>query len=189
MKKFVAILLSIICLFSALACPGFAMGDLFGDILEDQFGMTEEEGSIDQVLNYGITYEMRTLETVSIMYMPNATRTFKSPVVAKVTMDTPLSVDYQLVCWKEKETGAYYYPGDEIEVNGQVVLYAIWEEKTDNHPRFIRVITTAFEALGRLIDKFLGVYDAFEEVEKEFGTTAPATTEPATTAPATTAAA
>ncbi len=175
MKKLIAIILSILCLCSVIACPASAAGDLFGDILEDQFGVTKEEGEIDEVMMYGIHYEMQTLTVVSIMYMPSPSITFKQPVTTNVTLDYPLSVDYQFVCWKEQETGKLYYPGDEIEVTGKVTLLAVWEEKTDKYARPLRVIITALETLKHVIDKFLGVYDAFEEVEKEYNTTVPTT--------------
>ena len=179
MKKLIAVLLSVLCLFSAFACPASAGADDFlEDVLESELGVTKEEGEIDEVMMYGIHYEMQTLTTVSITYMPSPTITFKQPVTAKVTLDTPLSVDYQFICWKEKETGKLYYPGDEIEVTGKITLLAVWEEKTDNYPRVIRVIINALETLGRLINKFLGIYDAYEEVENQYGetTTAPETT-------------
>ena len=180
MKKLIAILLSVLCLFSALACPALAgADDLLEDVLESELGVTKEEGEIDDVLMYGIHYEMQTLTTVSITYMPSPTITFKQPVTAKVTLDTPLSIDYQFVCWKEEKTGKLYYPGDEIEVTGEITLLAVWEEKTDKYPRVIRVIINALETLNRLISKFLGVYDAYEEVEKEYGDTT--TTVPETT--------
>ena len=182
MKKIIAILLSVICLFSAVSVNSLAVGDILGDIIEDQFGITEEEGAIEDVLSYGIHYEMKTLSLVSVIYTPNPTITFKAPCMARVTLDTPLSIDYQFVCWEEKESGKYYYPGDDIEVTGIVTLYAIWEEKTDNHPYLIRMLATMLDVIKHYIDKLIGAYDAFDEFESEYvPTTAPATTVPETT--------
>lgn len=186
MKKITAILLSILCIFSLFTCPAVAgLEDFVGDLFEDEFGVTEEEGGIDQVLNYGVHYEMDTLSLVPVTYKPVATLTFKQPVTIKVTEDSPLAVDYQFVCWKEKGTGKLYYPGDPIEITGEVTLVAIWEEKTDNYPRMIRVIINSLEMVSRLINKFLGLYDIYVEYMPDTETTVPETTTvPSTTVPA-----
>ena len=178
MKKFLAILLSVLCIFSLMSTTAFAANDDIGGIIGDLIGLPTEEDEIDQQMMYGIHYEMETLTPVSIMYKPNPTITFEAPTTAKVTTDTPLSVDYQFVCWRHGDTGEYLYPGDEIDVTGKVTLYAVWEEKTDDNPRVIRVIMTAFETLGRLIQKFLGIIEDAEEFESEYyATTLPAVVE------------
>ena len=168
MKKILAIILAALCLTSSLGVTGYAATDnIVGDIVQDYVGVTEEEDISDQMM-YGIHYEMQVLTPVKLMYKPAPTITFKAPTTAKVTMDTPLSVDYEFVCWKHSETGELYYPGDEIEVDGVVTLHAVFEEKRDNHPQFIRYIITGLEALKRLLLKFLGVTDALEESDKEY---------------------
>lgn len=167
MKKIIAILLSVLCVFSLMSTTAFAADDL-GGILGDIIGLPTEEDGIDQQMSYGIHYEMETLSVVSIMYKPNPTITFEAPTTAKITSDTPLSVDYEFVCWRHADTGEYLYPGDEIDVTGKVTLYAVWEEKTDGNPRVIRVIMTALETLGRLIQKFLGIIEDAEEFESEY---------------------
>lgn len=178
MKKLLAVLLSILCIFSMLGTTSFAAADDFlGDILESELGVTQEEGIEDQ-LSYGIHYEMETISLVKIMYKPSPTITFKQPVTAVITMDTPLSADYEFICWRHGETNEYYYPGETIEVDGIVTLYAVWEEKTDNYPSMIRYIITGFEALKRLVDKFLGVIEDTKEFEEEyFATTTAVATE------------
>ncbi len=178
MKKVLAVLLSVLCIFSLVSTSAFAATDnIIGDLVEDYLGVTQEEGEIDQQMMYGVHYEMEPIGLVSIMYKPMPTITFKEPVMAKVTTDSPISVDYKFVCWRHGETGEYYYAGDEIYVDGVVTLYAVWEEKDDGYPRVIRVIMSAFETLGRLIQKFLGIYENFEEFESEYYET---TTEPTT---------
>ncbi|MBR3816757.1 MAG: hypothetical protein IKJ27_08540 [Clostridia bacterium] len=168
MKKIIAIILSLICLASCAAIPASAAtGDVIEDVIEDYIGVTKEEDIADQMM-YGIHYEMPVLTAVKLMYKPKPTITFKAPTMAKVTLDTPLSVDYEFVYWQDSETGTVYYPGDEIAVDGVVTLYAVFEEKQDNHPTFIRYIITGLEALKRLIKQFLGVTDALEENDKEF---------------------
>ncbi len=168
MKKITAIILSVLCLFSCLGITSFAATDnIVGDIIGDFIGVTEEEDISDQMM-YGIHYEMQPLTPVKLMYKPSPTITFKAPTTAKVTRDTPLSADYEFVCWKHSETGKLYYPGDTIEVTGVVTLYAVFEEKTDNYPSFIRYIITGLETLNRLFKKFLGITDALEENDKEY---------------------
>lgn len=178
MKKILAVLLSILCIFSVFSTTAFAApGDIIGGVVEDYLGVTQEDDGIDQQMMYGIHYEMEPISLVSIMYKPSPTITFKQPCMAKVTTDTPLSVDYEFMYWRHGETGEIYNPGDDIEVTGVVTLYAVWQEKTDNHPRFIRTIITAFETLGRVIQKFLGIIEDVEEFESEYyeTTTVPAT--------------
>lgn len=168
MKKFIAIILSVLCLASCVAMPGYAaVGDIVGDIVDDYIGVTEEDDIGDQ-LSYGIHYEMSTLSPVALMYKPNPTITFTAPVIAKITKDTPLSVDYNFVCWKHSETGKLYYPGDEIEVTGIVTLYAVFEPKTDNYAQFIRYILTGLEALKRVFQNFLIFNNALEDTDAEF---------------------
>ena len=168
MKKLIAIILSVLCLASCLAVPGYAAGgNIVGDVVEDYIGVTKEDEIIDE-MQYGIHYELQVLTTVKLMYSPMPTITFKAPTTAKVTTDTPLSVDYEFVCWQHAETGKHYYPGDTIEVDGIVTLYAVFEEKDDNHPQFIRYILTGLEALKRLLKSFLRFDDAMNETDTEF---------------------
>ena len=181
MKKFIAILLSVLCIFSIFTCSAFAgLEDVLGGILGEDTLLPEEDG-IDQALSCGIFYEMETLSFITVTYKPQMTFTFKQPVVAKVTTDTPLSVDYQFVCWKEQETGKYYYPGDEILVTGKVVLIAVWEEKTDNYPQFIRVVINSLEMISHMLNKVLGYYNIYYDYIPVADETAPETTAPATT--------
>lgn len=177
MKKTLALILSVLMIFSAFSVTAFAApGDLLGDVIEDYLGVTEEEGAIDQQMMYGIHYEMEPISLVSIMYKPSPTITFKAPCMAKVTTDYPISVDYEFLYWKHGETGEIYYGGDDIEVTGVVTLYAVWQEKTDNYPRFIRTIISAFQTLSRVIQKFLGIIEDVEEFESGYyeTTTVPA---------------
>ena len=168
MKKLISIILAALCLASCLAVPGSAASDsIVGDVIEDYIGVTKEDEIIDEMY-YGIHYELPLISAVKLMYRPTPTITFKAPTVAKITLDTPLSVDYNFVCWEHSETGKLYYPGDEIEVDGKVTLYAVFEEKTDGHPQFIRYILTGLEALKRLLKSFLTFGDAMEDTDNEF---------------------
>lgn len=168
MKRIIAMMLAVLCLMSCMGITGYAANENIGGIVGDILDLPEQEEGEEVPLSYGIHYDLQTLTTVKLMYKPAPTITFKAPTTAKVTMDTPLSVDYEFVCWKHAETGELYYPGDEIEVTGVVTLYAVFEEKQDNHPMFIRYIITGLEALKRLLHKFLAFTNALEENDKEY---------------------
>lgn len=151
MKKLVSILLAILCAFSVFSCAAAAAG-----ALDDLF--TEE----DDAGIYCLVYSSDTLSNVSMMYVPHPTSDFDGPGYAKVTNDTPLSVDYNFVCWKDG-TGKYYYPGDEIYVNGMTHLYAVWEPKTDDDSHLFRVIKTALQTLERVLQKVFGIFKTVED--------------------------
>lgn len=179
MKKLLAVLLAVLCTFSVFSASAIN-DDALGEIIGDQFGVTSEP-SEDEILSYGIHYEVATLSTVTLLYIPSASITFETPCDMVVTNDTPVAVDHNWVCWKDKETGELYYPGDVIEVNGKVTLIAVWEEKTDNYPRFIRSAIAGVQALIRVVQKFLGVFELINSTETTASTDVPAET---TTVPA-----
>ena len=156
MKKILAVLLCLICLVSSMAVSASAAG------LEDAFvsigAMLGFEP--DEPIGYGIKYDSnKTLSGVkSVMYEPAPTIKFSNPGTYTVTKDYPLSVDHTFVCWEDKETGKKYYPGDKIYIDGELTLYAIWEEKTDNNVRFVRTFLTGFQALKKMFQAFFGVF-------------------------------
>lgn len=159
MKKLLAVLLAIICAFSCMAVTASAaIEDDLAGILGDYVGLPSEEDEAD-ILSYGVHYEMATLSMVTLMYKPSPSITFETPKVMVITDDYPIAVDHDWVCWKNKETGELYYPGDEIYVDGKITLVAVWEEKTDNYPSFIRSAIAGIQAFVKLINKFLGVFD------------------------------
>ena len=174
MKKLLAVLLAIICAFSAISVCAINEDEL-GDIIGDHFGVTTEEDEAD-VLSYGIHYEMATLSTVTLLYKPAPSITFNAPTEMVITSDTPVAVDHEWVCWKDQKTGELYYPGDTILVDGKVTLIAVWEEKTDNYPAFIRSAIAGVQALVKLIEKFLGVFDLVNSTKPVETTAAEETT-------------
>lgn len=160
MKKLLAIILSVICIFSCFALPSSAagagvVGELAKTFFEGLFGIKFEE---DTSIGYGVIYEMDTFSGVSIVYKPNPTISFSNPGIYTITSDTPLSIDYEFVRWEDSK-GNPYYAGDKIYVDGTVTLYAVWVEKNDNSVRVARIIKTTFEAFKRLIAKFFGILD------------------------------
>lgn len=165
MKKLLAVLLAVICTFSVVALPASATAqDDLNDILGDHFGFEQEEDEAD-ILSYGIHYEMATLSTVTLFYTPSPSITFNAPTDMTVTEDYPIALDHDWIAWMDPETGKYYYPGDVIHVDGKVTLVAVWTEKTDNYPAFIRSAVAGLKSFIKLIEKFLGIYKAVEDAK------------------------
>ena len=174
MKKLLAIFLAMICAFSACAVSASAMLEgVLGDIIEDQLGVTQEESDLDAI-TYGVFFENDPLAFTTVLYMPIQTLTFGAPVITTLTTDTPVAVDHDFVCWKDTTTGTLYYPGDEIEVTGQVRLVAVWKDKTDNYPSFIRMAIAGLQAFVRVIDKFLNAFTSINNT-RPLETTEPST--------------
>lgn len=167
MKKIIAILLSAVCLFSCMGIPVSALDNVI-DNIGSNVGMEP-----DSPIGYGIIYKMDTLEGVSIMYQPKPTITFTSPGTYTVTNDTPLSVDYEFVCWKHEDTGKNYYAGDKLYIDGQEVLIAVWQPKTDGHIRPTRVLLTAIETLRRTIGAFFGIYKVIDDFKADLAAPKP----------------
>ncbi len=167
MKKIIAFLLSVVCLITCIGIPASAIEDIPGNI-GGNMGLEPDEPII-----YGIVYEMETLSEVKILYKPSPTFTFTSPGTYTVTNDTPLSVDYEFVCWEHEETGKYYYAGDELYIDGQEVLIAVWQPKTDGHIRPTRVLLTAIEALRRTIGAFFGFYKVIDDFKADLAAPKP----------------
>lgn len=171
MKKLLAIFLALLCIFSSCAVSVGAIDeDVLGDIIEDQFGVTQEKDEAD-ALSYGLHYEMGNNANLTILYKPNPNIRFNVPTYVTVTSDTPIAVNHNWVCWEDKSTGTLYYPGDEILVDGKVTLVAVWEEKTDNQSGFLRSIIAGLQALVKLVEAFLNAFSSINETRPAETTT------------------
>lgn len=166
MKKFTAILLSVVFIFSCMCLPVSALDDVIGN-LGGSLGLEDEP------ITYGITYEMDPFDGISIMYKPSPTISFSSPGTYTVTNDTPLSVDYEFVCWEHKDTGKHYYAGDTLYIDGQETLIAVWTPKTDNNNRIIRVFLTAIETFRRTLGAFFGFYKVIDDFKADLAAPKP----------------
>ena len=95
MKKIIALLLSIVCLFSCMATT--ASAGLFQDVIDNitiNMGLEPDEPII-----YGIVYDSNSLLSgVAPMYVPSPTFSFTKPGTYVVTDNVPLAVDYEFVC-------------------------------------------------------------------------------------------
>ncbi len=156
MKKIIALLLCLVCLFSSVGMTASA-ANIFNEVITNitiSMGLEPDEPII-----YGIIYDSNRLLTgVTILYKPSPTFSFTKPGTYTVTDDIPLAVDHKFICWEDEDTGKHYYAGDKIYIDGQKTLLAVWAPKTDNNVRPIRAIVTAVEALRRTLQAFFGFY-------------------------------
>ena len=174
MKKTIAIILSIVCLFSVFAIS--ASADIGDDISNLQSTI---EGN---TFIYCVVYKKEPLSNVKVMYFPGPNLKFDAPGYLKVTNDTPIAIDHDFVCWKDKD-GKQYYAGDDFYVDGECELYPVWKEKTDNYPHFFRVIKAATETFLRMFQKAFGIFKVIDDFNKDYNATS---TDPANSGDATT---
>lgn len=153
MKKLLALLLALLCVFSLFSASVSAAG-----IIDDK----DKEACA-----YYITYQNETLSGIKLMYKPNPTVSFDGPGYVTVTNDTPIAVDHDFICWKDKE-GKFYYEGDRVYVYGEITLYAVWEEKKDNDSNVTRVIKAALLTFQRFILKALGIFQIVQDFESSY---------------------
>lgn len=147
MKKVIAVLLSILCLMSCFG--GVASAEVDGGLID----LIQP----DEPLLYCLVYKKQTLSDVKMMYQPNPDVVVDGPGYVTVTKDTPLAIDHDFVCWKDKN-GKLYYAGDQFYVDGECVLYAVWEKKQGNSVHAIRVFQCAMLTFERMILKALGIF-------------------------------
>ncbi len=140
MKKIIALLLVVVSLCSVLAIGVFALGDL-----------TEPHEQSE----YYIVYKKSN--GIDTMYMPSPTVGYSGPGTYKVTNDTPIAIDYDFQYWHCMEDGKDYKPGEPIELNGVLTMYAVFTEKTDKHIHSTRVILCALETFVRMFEKAFGI--------------------------------
>lgn len=178
MKKLLSLFLAVILIFSCMALPASAgktgiVGELALEFFSRLTG-TELGGDDDEEpVGYGIVYQMDS-GGVAALWTPTPTVNFDGPGTFTITSDVPLAVDYRFLCW-EDEDGNKYYPGDELFIDGQIELYAVWVPKDDNDIRIIRVIKTSMETLNRLFRKFLKIFNTATDSFENFVPTDPAT--------------
>ena len=155
MKKFLAVLLSLITIFSVFSVSVSALGDVAGGLLGEDEGTNQ------------IQYKKDTLDNVTLIYQAGNTLMVGDSKYTQITEDTPIAVDHDFICWVDKG-GKKYYPGDIIKVEGTVTLYAVWAEKTDNDSHAIRVVKATVSALMRIIKVILGVFDNAKDFDDAY---------------------
>lgn len=142
MKKIIAVLLAALCLFSVFS-----------------FGLSVAAEKEDDTKIYAVIYAKGG---VPVLYEPTPTFRFDKPGWVTVSADTPIAVDYDFVCWIDKD-GNHIYPGDKIYVDHEVKLQPLMAAKTDNDIHTTRVIKAAFQALIRVLGKAFGFFKTLED--------------------------
>ena len=146
MKKFVVFILTVMCIVSIPM-------NVTANELYDQ---NEEQ--------YCLNFNIETQSDLEIIYSSDTELTFDVPVEFTVMKNTPISVNYVFVCWKDKATGELYFPGDKIIVDGNVSLEAVWNEIDNNYPDFLNILIAKLKAVIRNISDMLGLYDVSKNV-------------------------
>lgn len=124
----------------------------------------ENNGEEEETKIYSISYEMQPASQVKLLYKPIASISFDGTGYVTVTKDSPIAIDHNFVCWKD-ENGKLYYEGDKVLVDGEVVLYPVWEEKHDRLPTPIRAILATIVMINRVLTKALGIFKDIQEFE------------------------
>jgi len=140
MKKILALLLAVVCLFSVLTV-----------------GLTAAAKDDDPIT--GIVYEKGG---VPLMYIPNSTYSFEGPAWLTVTTDKPIPADanYEFMYWLDKD-GKRVDPGQSIYVTQEIVLRPYFI-KTNNEDRTTSTIRSALQALVRVFER---LFEFFRKLE------------------------
>lgn len=162
MKKITAIILALMCALSVFTVCASASAEGPTDIFGEPKG-------------FSIKFDIDKFDNVKVFYKPITYKHFNTPGYYTVGNDTPIAVDHDFVCWRDSK-GKHYYAGDRLYVDDDIVLYAVWEEKTDNDSHTVRVIKCALNTFQRMILKVLGVIKNIEDFDEEYFTTTEAET-------------
>ena len=141
MKKILAMLLAVVCLFSILTV-----------------GLTAAAAGGEADPIYAIVYSKGG---VPVMYLPAPTFRFDGPGWLTVTEEKPTAVGYDFVCW-EDENGNRVYPGDQIYVDKEVKLMPVFAKSTSNDDRTTSTIKAAFQSLIAVFER---LFKFFRELE------------------------
>lgn len=141
MKKFVAIILAILCVVS------IPMG-AFASELHNQDNQ-----------QFCLNFNVKTEEDLKIIYSSEGRMEFDTPVEFTFTENTPVCINYDFVCWQDNKTGILYFPGDKIIVSDTISLDAVWNEKDKSTPDFLNVLIARIRVLIRKISTRFGLYD------------------------------
>ncbi len=141
MKKILALLLAVICLFSVLTV-----------------GLTAAAEDDNQDPIYAIVYEKGG---VPVMYLPAPSVSIKGPGWITVTTEKPVAAGYEFMYWVDKD-GNRVDPGDKLYVTEQVVLRPHFVKLNDGEDHTTHTIKGAFQALIALFER---LFKFFRELE------------------------
>ena len=149
MKKFIAILLSILCVFSIFTVAASAATP------ENPFPEKDD-------MECYVEYKLLPIHDAKLVYNPLITYSFDGPGTLTVTNDTPIAIDHVFAYWVD-ENGTRYDPGSPIHVEGRVILYAYMVPKSDNNSYLVRVFIAVGEMIVRVFQKAFGVFKVADD--------------------------
>mgnify|MGYP003291202706 CR=1 FL=1 len=144
MKKAITIILTAICLFSMMTITS----------AKDCVALNENKCCLK--------FNIQTQADLDVVYQGEDYIDFYIPVEFTITKNTPLSTNYDFVCWKDSNTGKQYYIGDKVIIDTSVILEAVWEEKDHSVYGLVNNLMVRFELIIKLISRALGLYNAYE---------------------------
>jgi len=146
MKKLIAILLAILSLISILSVAAAALD------ADNPFGIDKE----DEKPLYIIIYKKYN-NGDEVTYMPAPTYSYTGPRNLTITTDTPIAIGKEFQYWVDDE-GNTYNPGQEIWVEKEIHLYAIFSDASsgpDKTNRIFDIIKTGFDSIIAVFRKLL----------------------------------
>lgn len=130
MKRIIALLLALLCLYTALSVCVYAADDI-KDVLEEQMGLELEDEKA-----YGVVFQAGNAKT---MYMPATQIGFDCPGYVRISEDYPIAIGKDFRAWKDSN-GDDVWPGDSIYVDKIVYLTADWSNASTNVTAFDTVV-------------------------------------------------
>ena len=146
MKKLIAVLLVILSLVSILSIAAVALD------IDDPFGI----GGEDEQPLYILIYKKYD-NSDKVTYMPAPTYSFNGPCTLTVTTDTPIAAGKEFQYWVDDE-GNTYYPGQEVWVEQEIHLYAVFSDApsgSGDQGRVLDYIKAGFNSIIALFRKLL----------------------------------
>ncbi|MFI3142278.1 MAG: hypothetical protein R3Y27_08245 [Clostridia bacterium] len=142
-KKILAVLMAVLSMFSVFAVSSSAVD--YDDITTPT---TAESPTF-----YTVTF---VTDSVNCLYTPILEFTYDTEGYLTISDDIPLAIDYTFKYWYDSDLNVYE-PDDQIYVDGEIVLTAYWEEKTDDDSDIVRFFSTLFEAVSKYINKIISL--------------------------------
>ncbi|MGN0448036.1 MAG: hypothetical protein ACI4GC_05765 [Acutalibacteraceae bacterium] len=107
---------------------------------------------------YSLTFISETQSDLNIVYESEKELIFDVPTEYTLAKNTPVAVNYNWVCWRNDATKQDFYPGDKIEIDKNVVLYAVWEKKAGSSNLLNEIVARLTAFIKNMLELF-GYYD------------------------------
>lgn len=108
---------------------------------------------------YSITFVNETVDDLKLVYESVNEISFDVPVEYTLASNTPISTNYNWVCWHNEETNQDFYPGDKIKIYNNLLLRAEWKKKSESSSDFLNEVVARIGAFVKKIFEFLGYYN------------------------------